>query len=68
MLLKVEKDPSPWGHSDFKPVDDNKAKSTSSYNWGEDVNSDDFFSTLISDSSSKVSLDKKITNKNYNIK
>ena len=58
MSLKVEKDPSPWGHSDFKPVDENKAKSTSSYNWGdEDVNSDDFFSTLISNPSSQVSLD-----------
>ena len=48
----MEKDSSPWGHSDFRPVEN--AKSTSSYNWGDDVNNDDFFSALVADSS-KVS-------------
>lgn len=54
LSLKVEKDSSPWGHSDFSPADDN-VKSTSAYNWGDDVNSDDFFSTLVSDGQPKVS-------------
>ena len=54
-----EPSPSPWGESDF--TNDSSMPSASSYNWDQaDVNQDDFFNSVISDKSSKVSNDYKM--------
>lgn len=46
--IYVEEESSPWGNPGFASVGEKEAHSTSAYDWG-DPNSEDFFSSLISD-------------------
>ena len=45
--IRVKKDDSPWGASDFAPADKG-GQSTGAYNWGSEAPQGDFFSDMLS--------------------